>query len=93
MNKPVLNTVQVNDMKHCIGFDGKRVKRRKYEAYRNYFTTSNDNSSWDGIVRAGLAIKRPFPQGGGDNPQMYNLNKQGFEFLSPLLECEILEGN
>jgi len=89
--KTVLSTTQVDDMKHCVGFDGKKVKRRKYEAYRNYYTTSNDHSSWDGIVRAGLADKRPFPQGGGENPQCYSLNEQGFKYLSELLECKITE--
>lgn len=93
MSKPVLSTKQVEDMKHCIGFDGKRVQRRKYEAYRNYYTTPNNNSSWDGIVRAGLANSEPFPGGVGDNPQMYSLNEKGFKFLSDLLECKIVEGD
>lgn len=93
MSKPILNTNQVDDMKHCIGFDGKRIRRRKYEAYRNYFTTTNDNSSWDEIVRAGLADKHPFPHGCGENPQCYVLNEQGFEFMSKLLGCKIVEGD
>ena len=91
MSKPVLSTAQIDNMKHCIGFSGDKVKRRKYEAYRNYYTTPNDHTGWDGIVRAGLADKRPFPQGCGDNPQVYSLNENGFKFLSDLLECKIVE--
>ena len=82
---------QIGDMKHCIGFDHKRVKRGKYEAYRNYFTTPDDNESWDDIVKAGLADKRPFPHGTGSNPQYYSLNQQGIEFLSRVLGCKIAE--
>lgn len=91
MSKPVLSTAQIDVMKHCIGFRGDLVKRRKYEAYRNHFTTPNSNSSWDGIVKAGLAETRSFPQGSGDNPQIYRLNKQGLKYLSDLLEVEIVE--
>jgi len=91
LSEPILNTTQISKMKHCIGFDGKKVKRRKYEAYRNYFTTPNNNPAWDEIVSAGLANKRPFPHGVGDNPQYYSLNENGFKFLSDLLECKITE--
>ena len=89
MIKPVLNTTQIDLMKHCIGIDYKKIKRRKYEAYRNSFTTPNNNSNWEDIVGKGLADKIPSPLGGGDDPQVYRLNEQGFQFLSDLLECKI----
>ena len=82
---------QIDDMKHCIGYDPKKVKRGKYEAYRNYYTTSGDHAGWDNIVAAGLADKRAFPHGIGDNPQCYSLNEQGIKFLSDLLGCKIIE--
>ena len=89
--RPNLSTRQIELMKHCIGFSGDRVKRRKYEAFRNYFTTSNDHSDWDGIVRAGLAEKAPFRNGVGDFPQVYRLNEAGIKFMSELLEVNIVE--
>jgi len=82
---------QINDMKHAIGFDGKRVRRRKYVAYRNYYTTSDNSSSWDALVELGLAVKRPFENGIGGNPQCYFVTKKGMEFLERLLECKIME--
>lgn len=91
MSKPVLSTAQIDVMKHCIGFDGTKVKRRKYEAYRNYYTTPNYHSAWDGIVRAGLAERNDLPHGVGDCPQCYSLNEQGFKYLSDLLEVQITE--
>jgi hypothetical protein len=78
-------------MKHCIGFDGEKIRRRKYEAYRNHYVTPNNHSGWDEIVTAGLANKRSFPNGVGENPQCYSLNEQGLKFLSDLLECKIVE--
>lgn len=90
MDRPNLSTAQIEVMKHCIGFRGDLVKRRKYKAYRNYFTTPNDHSDWDGIVRTGLANKRSFPRGCGDYPQMYSLNEQGLKFLGDLLEVKII---
>ena len=82
---------QINNMKHCIGFKGEGVKRRKYVAYRNYYTTSGSDPSWDSLVGLGLAIKRSFPNGVGDNPKCYAVSKSGIELLERLLECKITE--
>lgn len=86
-----INLIQINNMKHAIGFDGKKVKRRKYVAYRNYYTTPNDNSSWDELVKWGFAEKRKFPNGIGDNPQVYHVTRQGMDLLERILECKIAE--
>ena len=91
MSETALTATQINDMKHCIGFDTKKVRRGKYEAYRNYYTTSNEHAGWDEIVNAGFASKRSFPRGVGDNPQCYILNEQGFKFLAEILGCKIVE--
>lgn len=82
---------QIENMKHCIGFRGDRVKRKKYVAFRNYYTTSGDSQSWDGLVSLELAVKRPFPNGGGKNPQCYFVTKKGMDLLGRLLECKIVE--
>lgn len=47
---------QLDYMKHCIGFQPDRVrgrKNRKYEAFRNYFTTSDNDPEWDNLARFG----------------------------------------
>lgn len=91
MTREEITLKQIENMKHCIGFDGKRVKRRKYVAYRNYFTTSDNELSWDELFKLGLASKRSFEDGGGENPQCYSLTKPGFVFLENLLGCKIEE--
>lgn len=85
---------QISYMKHCIGFDKNEVrgtKNRRMEAYRNYFTTSNDDKELDNLVNQGLMNKKDFPNGCGDNPKVYFVTNEGFEFLSKLTEIKITE--
>ena len=82
---------QISNMKHCIGFKGSSVKRRKYVAYRNYYTTPDNDKGWDELVSLELAIKWPFGNGCGKNPQCYCVSKKGIELLERLLECKITE--
>jgi len=90
MSEDKVTLKQINNMKHCIGFRGDRVKRKKYIAFRNHYTTSDDNQSWDELVSLELAAKRSFPNGGG-NSQAYFVSKKGMELLERLLECKIVE--
>jgi len=85
---------QIDCMKHCLGFENRRVtgtKHRKYKAYRNYFTTSNDDIEWDRLVEQGLAAKQDFPNGCGDNPKAYFVSDEGKKFLSDITGVEITE--
>jgi len=84
---------QIENMKHCIGLRGEMVKRRKYIAYRNYYTTADNNPSWDKLVELELATKRKLDNGIGGNPQVYFVTKKGFGLLERLLECKIAEDN
>lgn len=89
-----LNYEQIKAMKHCIGFTKNKVKGikyRKYEAYRNYFTTSNNDANLDKLVEQGLMGKRDFKNGFGDNPKLYYVDNKGFEFLGDVMGIEILE--
>ena len=85
------NHKQIENMKHCIGISAEQIKRRKYEAYRNYFTTPDDDTSWDEIVSLGYAKKAKFERGTGKNPQIYHLTQEGMGFLSRLLIVKITE--
>jgi hypothetical protein len=94
MKEYTVTSTQLDNMKHALGFDNKHVtgiKHRKYAAYRNYFTTADNESSWDNLVEQGLAIKRPFPHGCGDNPQAYSVSEEGLMFLSKTMEIKITE--
>jgi hypothetical protein len=77
-------------MKHCIGFNENKVKSDKYYAWRNYFTTSDHDESWDNLVINGLAVKRDFKLGSGANPQCYSVLKEGFKFLEIQLNIKII---
>ena len=94
MKNYLLSSVQIDDMKHCIGFSHERVsgkKKPKYEAYRNHFTASDNDEDWDALVVQGLARKRDFPQGGGNNPKAYCVSELGFEVLGEILGVTISE--
>lgn len=85
---------QIEKMKHCIGFDRGKItgiKHRRMEAYRNYYTTSDNESELDNLVYQGLMVKRKFENGVGENPQVYFVSDEGFEFLSELTGIKITE--
>lgn len=90
----MIKSQQIRFMKHCIGLENRKVKgnkHRKYEAYRNYFTTADDDFEWDDLVEQGLAGKRDFPNGCGKNPKLYYLTKLGIEFLGEITGIQITE--
>jgi hypothetical protein len=82
---------QIDYMKHAIGYSLDKVKRKAYAAYRNYFTTSKSNEGWNELVELGLAGKRPFEHGIGEEPTLYYVTDLGLNFLSGLLGIKIIE--
>jgi hypothetical protein len=85
------NLKQIDYMKHAIGYESSRVKRRVYKAYRNYFTTRvdcGDYSDWEKLVELGLATNRKLENGQGI---VYFVSKEGFTFLGDLLGIKITE--
>lgn len=83
---------QIDLMKHCIGLDNSKptgVKCRKYAAYRNYFTDSQDNKEWDNLVIQELAIKRDQSIHNGTVHKYYKVSQKGKELLQYLLELNI----
>ena len=96
MKNYVVSVKQIENMKHCIGFSESRVKgkkNRKYDAWRNYFTTGGPDKDWDNLVEQGLAFREVFPHGGGSDPKLYYVSLDGFEFLGKILSAEITEIN
>lgn len=85
---------QIDNIKHCIGFHNSKVtgtKHRKMEAYRNYYTTSDNNKDLDNLVDQGLMSRENFNNGVGDNPQCYFVSEEGFNLLSDLTGIKITE--
>ena len=85
-----ISSVQIDNMKHCIGFNPVKVKNDKYFAWRNYFMTADHEKEWDKLVIQGLAVKRDFKLGGGPNPQCYQVSKEGIKFLENQLSIRII---
>jgi hypothetical protein len=88
MEEYTLNAEQIDDMKHSIGFEWRKVRKGVYEAYRNYYTTCGNNASWDKLVEQGLAVKRDFPQGLADS-KIYFVSEAGIAFLEKMLSITI----
>lgn len=88
-NNIKLTAEQINKMKHAIGFTPAKAKKGNYKAYRNYYVSWNDDADWDGIVAAGLAIKRKdiFYE----LNVVYHLNAKGIELLSEITDIKITE--
>lgn len=82
---------QIGNMKHAIGFDRKKVKRGKYSAYRNYYTTVDRNQSWDELVELSFATRKEFKNGIGYDPQYYSLTRMGMDLLERVPGCKIVE--
>lgn len=86
-----LTLQQIQDMKHAIGFRRDLVKKGRYKAYRNHYTTSIPEESWDELVEGGYAKGRPFTSGGGPNPMIYHVTEEGLMVLEQILEVDIKE--
>lgn len=85
---------QIRMMKHTIGFERNQVrgiKNRRMEAYRNYFTTAENEPLLDDLVEQGLMKIRNFENGIGKNPQVYFISEEGYKLLSELTGIHITE--
>lgn len=80
---------QIEEMKHCIGFDRAKIKKQKFlyvfKAYRNRFAVEN-SVLWDELVQNGLA-RFVFQEGG---LRLYMVTRSGAEFLGKILDTEII---
>ncbi|GKU79811.1 hypothetical protein [Paenibacillus sp. L3-i20] len=78
---------QIDEMKHCIGYDKKHVKRGKYRAYRNYFNNGDEQCpSWEELVSKGYA--KQFKQ---FDAIIYCLTDAGKLLLEKILDVKITE--
>lgn len=94
MNNYKVSMSQINKMKHCIGFTNDKVKGRKYrkyEYYRNYYTTDDINEELNDLVTQGLMNRKEYKMGCGNNPTLYYMTDEGITFLSDITDVEIIE--
>lgn len=84
---------QIDNMKHTIGFSNRKVrgtKYRKYEAYRNFYSTQEGCKDFEQLVdlcNKGLMISRK----NGTYGWLFHLSPEGFRFLSDITGVNITE--
>lgn len=83
---------QVENMLHAIGYKAKNVKRGKYIAFRNHYTTNDSEPQWDKVVESGHAAVKDFGEG-FINPKakMYSVTRKGLDFLEGVIGAKIIE--
>ena len=78
-------------MKHEIGISKDKIKYRKYNAYRNYYTTAGKHIDWEDLTSKGFAVSRKHEHGIGEDARVYYVSEKGLELLSELLYIKITE--
>ena len=87
-----LTTSQIDMIKECIGFDPAKVTgttNRRFAAERNVKIYGQDVKSFDDLCEKGLAEKKPYPTGRGENPQLYKLSVNGVLLLEDIMAIDI----
>lgn len=82
-----LSLRQIQIMKHAIGFDRNRIRKGRYEAYRNRYITNCDKD-WEELIEIGFANKKTFDL---EKTVMYFVTETGMKYLEMLFECMIIE--
>ena len=91
-----LTTSQIDMMKECIGFDPAKVTgttNRKFAAERNFKIYGQEIKSFDDLCEKGLAEKKPYPNGHGENPQVYKLTVNGVLLLEDIMAIDFSMGS
>ena len=86
MSEQKLSLRQIEIMRHAIGLGNEKLKKSRYDAYRNHFIVGKIDEDWENLVAIGYATKREFK----DEKQVgYYVTTQGAKFLTCLLGCVI----
>lgn len=89
MNEIKLTIEQINDMKHCIGYQppSNVPKRGVLNAYRNYYTTNNNGvKHLDELVDIGFMTVGEF---GEYKNKIYRVTSKGIDYLAELFNIRI----
>lgn len=88
MNEVKLSFRQIDLMKHAIGFDISKIRKGRYEAYRNRYVASKPDKDWEELVSVGYATKREFEI---EKQIGYYVSELGMKYLGVILGCIIKE--
>ncbi len=68
-------------MRHAIGLGNEKLKKSRYDAYRNHFVTSKIDEDWEYLVGINYATKREFEN---EKQIGYYVTTQGAKYLTCL---------
>lgn len=75
-------------MEHAIGFNFDKVKKNKYNAYRNHYAAPKcDDNDWLHLVDIGFAKRGDVT----DNCIMYHVTRDGIDFIERVTGTTITE--
>ena len=75
-------------MEHAIGFNFDKVKKNKYNAYRNHYAAPKcDDNDWLHLVDIGFAKRGDVT----DNCIMYHVTREGMDFIERVTGTTITE--
>ena len=88
MDDVKLSLRQIEKMKHAIGFERGKVKRNRYEFYRNRYIVNHPDDDWEELVFIGYANRRLLDI---EKQIVYYVSELGMKYLGVLLGCIITE--
>lgn len=84
---------QLELMKHAIGLDNTKSKRKTYTAYRNYFCTYGNSEEWEALVKLGVAKSNVGNQEIYPNSVFYHVSDYGLRVMEEILGFKIVESD
>lgn len=88
MDDVKLSLRQIEKMEHAIGFERGKVKRNRYEFYRNWYIVNHPDDDWEELVFIGYADRRLLDI---EKQIVYYVSELGMKYLGVLLGCIITE--
>lgn len=78
-------------IKHTIGLTKDKIKRNKFNEWRNYFTTSDENEELNKLVKIGIMNKSD-RRNSWQKCAIYFLSDLGFELVEYIENIKIIRG-
>ena len=82
---------QLDYMKHAIGLRKDRIKRHKYEYFRNYYSLSVICPVWEDLVSKGFAYSRGNESHYSEGGKVYSVTRKGMDLLEELTMVKITQ--
>ena len=81
MDEIKLSLRQIEMMRHAIGLGNDKLKKSRYDAYRNRYIVSKPDENWEYLISIGYASTREFEM---ENQIGYYVSELGVKYLSDL---------